>query len=98
MKVENKIKCNTINVDCVVNDPVDVRRGGPEYLGFDFFVREEQTNETMAFIIDTLTNYEIPILNIKISDTLYLNNNEVWTKEKITKCICDNAEYLKEQY
>ena len=35
-----KIKCRKISVDSVYNDPVDIRCGGPEYLGFDFFVKE----------------------------------------------------------
>ena len=33
------IKCSRIGVDCVANDPVDIRCGGPEYLGFDFNVK-----------------------------------------------------------
>ena len=34
-----------INIDCTINDPVDVRCGGPEYLGFDFNVRKEDSKE-----------------------------------------------------
>ena len=30
------VKCSRIGVNCVINDPVDVRCGGPQYLGFDF--------------------------------------------------------------
>ena len=40
---EDLIKCTKICVNCVPNDPVDIRCGGPNYLGFDFFVREEET-------------------------------------------------------
>ena len=47
----NLIRCSQISVDCVANDPVDIRCGGPEYLGFDFNVRVEQTEEMKKFII-----------------------------------------------
>ena len=50
------IRCSKISVDCVSNDPVDIRCGGPEFLGFDFYVREENTKEMTKFIIMTLDN------------------------------------------
>ena len=31
-----------IVVDCERNDPVDIRCGGPDYLGFDFYVKDEE--------------------------------------------------------
>lgn len=31
MKRERIIVCSHISVDCVVNDPVDVRCGGPDF-------------------------------------------------------------------
>ena len=34
--MEKIINCTRIAVDCVANDPVDIKCGGPEYLGFDF--------------------------------------------------------------
>ena len=45
------VKCTEIGVDCVENDPVDIRCGGPEYLGFDFFVL-------------TLSELRVPAINI----------------------------------
>ena len=80
----NLIRCSQISVDCVANDPVDIRCGGPEYLGFDFNVRVEQTEEMKKFIAVTLEIFEIPLTN------LY-----VWTKERIVKAVKDDAEYLQ---
>lgn len=37
-----KVNCVKISVNCVANDPVDIRCGGPNYLGFDFFVEEKR--------------------------------------------------------
>ena len=53
------IKCSRIGVDCVANDPVDIRCGGPEYLGFDFNVREEET-EDMIQDKRSIKEYEDP--------------------------------------
>ena len=58
----NLIRCSQISVDCVANDPVDIRCGGPEYLGFDFNVRVEQTEEMKKFIAVTLEIFEIPLI------------------------------------
>ena len=50
----NNITCNKIAVDCVHNDPVDIRCGGPLYLGFDFFVKKEETDEMIEYIMNLI--------------------------------------------
>lgn len=68
--MENKlIKCSRISVDCVANDPVDIRAGGPYYLGFDFNVKEEETEEMKKFIEMTLETFGIPLINLYTSKT-----------------------------
>ena len=32
-----KVKCSKISVDCIHNDPVDIKAGEAEILGYDFF-------------------------------------------------------------
>ena len=91
------IRCLQISVDCVANDPVDVRCGGPEYLGFDFNVRQEQTEEMKKFITVTLKSLEVPLVNLYVSGVIDLNEKDVWTKEKIFKVIKDNTEYLQSE-
>ena len=95
MSNNNLIRCSHINVDCVANDPVDIRCGGPEYLGFDFNVREEQTEEMKKFIAGTLEILKVPLTNLYVSGTIDLSEENVWTKEKIVKAIKDDAQYLQ---
>lgn len=97
MSNNNLIRCSKISVNCVSNDPVDIRAGGPEYLGFDFNVKEEQTNEMKKFIALTLENFEVPLVNMYISGMIDLNENKIWTKEKIVKEIQNDAAYLKSE-
>ena len=97
MSNNNLIKCSQISVNCVANDPVDIRCGGPEYLGFDFNVIEEQTEEMKKFITATLKMFEVPLTSLFVSDTLDLNEENIWTKENIVKAIKDDAEYLQNE-
>ena len=91
------IRCSKISVDCVSNDPVDIRCGGPEFLGFDFYVREENTKEMTKFIIMTLDNLEVPFVSIKVTGTAEVKEEDVWTKKRVVKAIHDNAEYLQHE-
>ncbi|MBQ4634502.1 MAG: hypothetical protein IJB71_04055 [Bacilli bacterium] len=95
MSNNNLIRCSKINVDCVANDPVDIRCGGPDYLGFDFNVREEQTEDIKKFIAVTLESLEVPLVNLYVSGTIDLSEEDVWTKERIVKAVKDDAEYLQ---
>ena len=90
----NLIRCSQISVDCVANDPVDIRCGGPEYLGFDFNVRVEQTEEMKKFIAVTLEIFEIPLTNLYISGTIDLSEKDVWTKERIVKAWQKNGKVV----
>ena len=97
MSNNNLIRCSHINVNCVANDPVDIRCGGPDYLGFDFNVREEQTEEMKKFIAVTLESLEVPLADLYVSGTIDLSEKDVWTKERIVKAVKDNAEYLQSE-
>lgn len=90
-----KIKCRKISVDSVYNDPVDIRCGGPEYLGFDFFVRENEIKEMSTFIAESLNKYGVPLNGMYVvGDTYLLGEEKVWTKERIDECIKRDASYL----
>jgi len=96
--MENKlIKCSKIGVDCVANDPVDIRCGGPEYLGFDFNVREEETEEMKKFIAVTLETLEIPLANLYVYGNPELEEKNVWDKKRIVEAIQKDANYLKSE-
>lgn len=91
------IKCSRIVVDCVANDPVDIRCGGPEYLGFDFNVREEETEEMKKFITVTLETLEIPLANLYVCGNKELEEKDIWDKKRIVEEIQKDARYLKSE-
>lgn len=91
------IKCSCIKVNCAVNDPVDIRCGGPEYLGFDFNVPEENTEEMKKFIAVTLETFEIPLINLYTSEIKELSSKYVWNKKRIVEEIKKEANYLKSE-
>ena len=91
------IHCTTIGVDCVANDPVDIRAGGPEYLGFDFSVPTKDYDYMKEFIIDTLLGYEIPIIGIYKAGEKDLPKEKVWTESKIAAEIRKDAKYLQSE-
>lgn len=88
------VRCKRINVDCVENDPVDIRCGGPQFLGFDFNVKEEESEEMQKLISATLEIFKIPLRAIYENETIEVSGNDVWTKEEIVSCIKDNANLL----
>lgn len=92
------IRCRKISVDLVYNDPVDIRCGGPEYLGFDFFVKEDEIKEMAVFIAETLNKYNVPLAGMNVVGvSTMLVDDKVWTKEKIDECIKNDASYLISQ-
>ena len=97
MNNNNLINCSKICVNCVANDPVDIRCGGPDYLGFDFFVNEEQTEDMQKFIALTLETLEVPLTNMYVSGKRCLDEKDVWTKKRIVEAIKMDALYLKNE-
>lgn len=91
------VKCKTISIDCIENDPVDIKAGGPEHLGFDFFVKESDTNEMVGFIYLTLDEYKLPVKRVYFSGTRMLEEKDVWTKERIASCIKEESETILEE-
>lgn len=76
-----------IIVDCERNDPVDQRAGGPQYLGYDFFAKQEDRHEIMQLIIDTIKAVKQPFIDVKCEDIPDDKQVKLWTKEQIVKCI-----------
>ena len=97
MSSDELVQCSIISVDCVPNDPVDIRCGGPVFLGFDFAVKEDETQEMMNLITECLNNNDVPLSNIGISSKVSKPANKVWTKETIEKEIIKDAKYLRSE-
>lgn len=92
-----KVECTTISVDCCHNDPVDIRCGGPYYLGFDFFVRRHEEQEMVKFIIATIEELHVPLMSVNIGDVVELTEDHVWTKERILASITKEADELRSE-
>ena len=84
----SKVKCVKIAVDCIENDPVDVRAGGAEILGYDFFVDAKEKEQLVGVIQNTIQELSLPLMGINVLDEEYsLDENDVWRKERIVECI-----------
>lgn len=93
------IKCKKISVDCIKNDPVDKRAGGPDILGYDFFVDQKEAEELVGVIKTTIEELDLPLMGINIleSQTYSLSEEKVWDKEKIIECIINESAVIKSE-
>jgi hypothetical protein len=96
--MEKEILCTHIAVDCVRNDKQDIRIGGPEFIGYDFYVDKNETKEMKKFIINTLREFGTPLENIYVEGTVTKNQAKVWTKDKIYNCIKNNEAGIENEY
>lgn len=90
MKTKNikSVKLRKYIVDCVENDPVDIKCGGTHVLGFDFFVdADKSVEEVKGFIKKTLKKYNKPLMSISTTGTSYKPIEHVWDYDRIEKCI-----------
>ena len=95
---DNEVVCSHIAVDCVENDSQDIRIGGPQYIGYDFYVEREKAEEMIEFIEKVLERTGAPLLSIYVAGTVVKEKEDVWTKEKINKCISNNEGGIEKEY
>ena len=93
--MKNQVRCTTISVDLVRNE-TDRELTGYDYYGFDFFVKAEEAVDMMFYVVLLLDQYGTPALDIQIKDQFYLDEDKVWTKEKIKQTFEDNLTFLEE--
>ena len=87
-----KVNCYKVIIDCQRNDSVDIKCGGPEYLGYDFFIDCENSHEMIEYIKEVCQELNVPIINLYFDqDKIYeKEEGKIWTKEKIYECIENN--------
>ena len=90
------VKCSRIGVNCVINDPVDVRCGGPQYLGFDVNVLDNQVAAMKTYIKATLDTFSVPFIEFT-TKSVEVKKEQLWDQDRIFDCISDEASYLIEQ-
>ncbi len=91
------VKCSVISVDCVHNDVIDIKSGGPLYLGFDFYVHKDIKEEMQELIVLALEEYHIPLVKINSAYEIKVPHSKVWNKDKIITEIENKATFLCEQ-
>ena len=93
----NKTNTTWISVDVCDNDPVDVKAGGPEYLGFDFYVNPSQSEKITKLIETTMKSLNIPIMNIRVLGEKTIDDKNLWTEDRIIEEIIHESSYLKQE-
>lgn len=82
-------------VDCIENDYHDIKMGGPSYLGFDFFIKGEQTEEIITFIKQTLKKNKAPLIDI-YSENVEEQPEHLWNKGEIEQTIEEEVSWYIE--
>ena len=88
------VDCSIIGVDCVKNDDINKKCDGVEYLGFDFYVRRDKTDEMISYIKLAIEELSVPLINITYDGQITVRENEVFDKERIFSTISREASYL----
>jgi len=93
MKTKNIEVCDAIFIDisCQSNDPVDIRAGGPEILGYEFYVSpDEDIKEIEDFLKKCIKKYNQPYMGMTNKKREDFPVKHLWTKEKMEECIKNN--------
>lgn len=73
-----------VSANCLPNDPVDVRCGGPAFLGFDFIVLDEHAADATALIRRVLHEVNKPLAGLTCSSAgEAADATKVWSLEQI---------------
>lgn len=91
------VATDKISVDVCRNDPVDIRAGGPEWLGFDFFVDKELSDEMIKFIKVSLEHLGLPVASIGVVDSQVMSKKDIWDRTRILEALNNQADYLKHE-
>jgi len=89
---ETEVESVLLVVDCVRNNSVDIRCGGPQFLGYDFNVEKEKVEEMKAFIQQKINENNQSFIGI--SEELFRKSKKcnIWTKTDIEIAICKSYE------
>lgn len=72
-------------IDCEQNDWEDIKYGGPQYLGFDFYVDDSENDEDLKeFLKETLKKNNRSYISINIYQK---KQPKVWTRDEMVECI-----------
>lgn len=84
-------KYYSISLDVAENDPVDIRCGGPHFLGFDFYVylEENDKDELIEKLRVACRNRKFPMFNISMTEKETKGKNKIWNTDQMLQEIKD---------
>lgn len=80
-----------ISVYCEPNDIVDIKAGGPDWQGFDFYINDnDNQDDYISFIKEEIKKNNLPLDSIyanKCSKSFSMYVGDAWDKKMISDCI-----------
>ena len=96
-KDHTRVSCLVISVDCERNDPVDIRCGGPDYLGYDFKIEYDRKDEFQRFIKEQIKASGGPFIRFSEGTKGTSERHELWTKTDIAMEIHNGYNSVKKK-
>ena len=87
-----------IDVDCYPNTEDNIKYGGPQYVGFEFWARKKDKEVVTNYVKCMLYEYNVPFINIRNTKSKIVNESELHTKEQIKDIIERNKDHMFEEY
>lgn len=92
-----KIHCLKVVVDSCDNDPVAIKWGGPEYIGFNFNIRPRDLNRVCDLIFEITSSISVPCRRILYDDGGYVDEEEICSDDQIIEEIYEKGPYLQQK-
>ena len=81
--------CVKLAVDCLPNDPTPI--------GFDFYIKEEDVEDIIKFIVVTLQGLGLPLMGINVVEKIRFGEHNCDSKMQILSSINGQAPLIKAQ-
>ena len=89
-----KVLSSRIKIDCVKNSKKNIKRGEPEYIGFDFDVRDDKYDEMVEYTRCCLTVFKVPFVSISFGGKAMIDEQYIFDKSRVFDSISNNADFV----
>lgn len=81
-----------VSIDTEENDSVDIKCGGPRYLGYDFIIdADEKPNDAKSIIEEMLKCSNTKYLSVYVyTDIVEVDKESIWSYDRIRKYLKNN--------
>lgn len=86
--------CARIGVDCIKNNPENIKNGEQKYEGFVFNVKRDDADDIIQFIKEKLNEFGVPYEDVYVFSSLSLPLVMINTKEDIEEEIKNKSKYF----